>query len=72
MQRRTGGTSCEGRGRQNYNEKEGPRMKTVKRFVAIAVSGVVFACYSASGIAQQVTGVLGSPSANLSKSRIYA
>ncbi len=38
-------------------------MKTVKRFVAIAVSGVVFACYSACGIAQQVTGVLGSPSA---------
>ena len=38
-------------------------MKTVKRYVAIAVSGVAFACYSACGIAQQVTGELGSPSA---------
>ena len=36
-------------------------MKTVKRFVAIAVLGVAFACYSACGIAQQVTGELGSP-----------
>ncbi len=37
-------------------------MKAVKLVVAIAVSGVAFASYSSSCIAQQVTGELGSPS----------
>ena len=38
-------------------------MKAVKLAVVTAVSGVAFASYSACGIAQQVTGVLGTPSA---------
>ena len=38
-------------------------MKAVKLVVAIAVSGVAFALHASCGIAQQVTGELGSPSA---------
>jgi arylsulfatase A-like enzyme len=38
-------------------------MKAAKQVVAIAVSGVAFAVYSSCCLAQQVTGVLGSPSA---------
>ena len=38
-------------------------MKAVKLVVAIAVSGVALACYASWGIAQHVTGELGSPSA---------
>ena len=38
-------------------------MKLVKLVVAIAVSGVAFAFYSSCGMAQQVTGELGSPGA---------
>jgi hypothetical protein len=38
-------------------------MKAVKLVVAIAVSGVALACYAPCGIAQHVTGELGSPSA---------
>ena len=38
-------------------------MKLVKLFNMIAISGITFAHYSSSGIAQQVTGELGSPSA---------
>src|SRR5215510_12263897 len=38
-------------------------MKAVKLVVAIAVASVAFAIHASSGIAQQVTGELGSPSA---------
>ena len=38
-------------------------MKAVKRVVAIAVSGVALAFHPSSGIAQQVTGEVGAPSA---------
>ena len=38
-------------------------MKAVKQVVAIAVAGVAFMLHASYGVAQQVTGELGSPSA---------
>ena len=38
-------------------------MKAVKLVVAIAVAGVAFMLHASYGVAQQVTGELGSPSA---------
>src|SRR5678815_5267027 len=53
--------ACTCRGRPPRKEEH--LMKAVKRVVAIAVALITLAFYSSSGIAQHVTGELGSPSA---------